>query len=74
MSLITKKQVVINEKWAIAEGFSYKSVGAIQFNKDLTKEEKQAIKKRKELRFLDAGRFKNNEVLDKTLRASRANE
>ena len=69
--MITKKQVVIDRKFAIAKGFSNKSLSAIQFKEDATDTEKQSITKERQLRHLDAGRFKNNEVLEKTIHSYR---
>ena len=69
--MITKKQVVIDRKFAIAKGFSNKSLSAIQFKEDATDSEKQSITKERQLRHLDAGRFKNTEVLEKTIHSYR---
>ena len=51
--MITKKEVVIDRKFAIAKGFSNKSLSAIQFKEGATDTEKQSITKERQLRHLD---------------------
>ena len=59
MSNLTKKSVVLKHSRAIKKGISNKSIGVLKGDKGL------------EFRFLNKGRFKNNEVLEKTIHAYR---
>ena len=65
MSSQTIKPVKLNHSSAIKKGTSNKNVGV------LSDELKKQQKKGKEYRFLDEGRIKNNEVLEKTIHAYR---
>ena len=65
MSLQTLKPVKLTYSKAIKKGISNK-------NRDVLSEElKKQKEKGKEYRFLDEGRIKNNEVLEKTIHAYR---
>jgi len=59
MSNLTKKSVVLKHSRAIKKGISNKNIGLLKGDKGL------------EFRFLNKGRFKNNEVLEKTIHAYR---
>ena len=59
MSLITKKAVSLKHSRAIKKGISYKNVGVLTGDKGI------------EFRRLNIGRFRNNEVLEKTIHAYR---
>ena len=59
MSLITKKAVSLKHSRAIKKGISYKNIGVLTGDKG------------KEFRRLNKGRFRNNEVLEKTIHAYR---
>jgi len=61
MSNLTKKSVVLKHSRAIKKGISNKNIGLLKGDKGL------------EFRFLNKGRFKNNEVLEKTIHAYRMN-
>ena len=63
MSLQTLKSVKLTNSRAIKKGISNKNVGV------LSDELKKQQRKGKEYRFLDEGRIKNNEVLEKTIHA-----
>ena len=65
MSLQTLKSVKLTNSRAIKKGISNKNVGV------LSDELKKQQRKGKEYRFLDEGRIKNNEVLEKTIHAYR---
>ena len=65
MSLQTLKSVKLIHSKVIRKGSSNKNVGV------LSDELKKHQKKGKEYRFLDEGRIKNNEVLEKTIHAYR---
>ena len=65
MSLQTLKSVKLIHSKVIKKGTSNKNVGV------LSDELKKQQKKGKEYRFLDEGRIKNNEVLEKTIHAYR---
>ena len=69
--MITKKQVVIDRSWGTKKGFSSKPVGVVSFKDGATDKQKKSIVKERQLRHLDAGRFKNNEVLEKTIHSYR---
>jgi len=59
MSNLTKKSVVLKHSRAIKKSISNKNIGLLKGDKGL------------EFRFLNKGRFKNNEVLEKTIHAYR---
>jgi len=59
MSNLTKKSVVLKHSRAIKKGISNKNIGVLNSDKGL------------EFRYLNKGRFKNNEVLEKTIHAYR---
>ena len=63
MSLQTLKSVKLIHSKVIRKGSSNKNVGVL--SDELTKHQKKG----KEYRFLDEGRIKNNEVLEKTIHA-----
>ena len=65
MALQTLKSVKLTYSKAIKKGKSNKNVGV------LSDELKKQQRKGKEYRFLDEGRIKNNEVLEKTIHAYR---
>jgi len=65
MSLQTLKSVKLIHSKVIKKGISNKNVGV------LSDELKKQQRKGKEYRFLDEGRIKNNEVLEKTIHAYR---
>ena len=65
MALQTLKSVKLTNSRAIKKGISNKNVGV------LSDELKKQQRKGKEYRFLDEGRIKNNEVLEKTIHAYR---
>ena len=65
MSLQTLKSVKLTNSRAIKKGISNKNVGV------LSDELKKQQRKGKEYRFLDEGRIKNNQVLEKTIHAYR---
>ena len=65
MALQTLKSVKLTYSKAIKKGISNKNVGV------LSDELKKQQRKGKEYRFLDEGRIKNNEVLEKTIHAYR---
>ena len=65
MALQTLKSVKLTNSKAIKKGISNKNVGV------LSDELKKQQRKGKEYRFLDEGRIKNNEVLEKTIHAYR---
>ena len=65
MSLQTLKSVKLIHSKVIRKGSSNKNVGVL--SDELTKHQKKG----KEYRFLDEGRIKNNEVLEKTIHAYR---
>ena len=65
MSLQTLKSIKLIHSKAIKKGTSYKNVGVL--SDELSKKQKKG----KEYRFFGTGRFKNDEVLDKTIHAYR---
>ena len=65
MALQTLKSVKLTNSRAIKKGISNKNVGV------LSDELKKQQRKGKEYRFLDEGRIKNNQVLEKTIHAYR---
>ena len=65
MSSHTLKSIKLIHSKAIKKGTSYKNVGVL--SDELSKKQKKG----KEYRFFGTGRFKNDEVLDKTIHAYR---
>ena len=65
MSLQTLKSTKLIHSRAIQKRISYKNIGVL--SDELSKKQKKG----KEYRFFEEGRFKNDEVLDKTIHAYR---